>query len=162
MIPVLRSRHSAEFTARGVANGVFWALTPTVGLQTLEIVATWFLARTMLRSDSSLIQAMVWAWVNNPLTMVPMYYSFYLTGLWLTGNVGRATGYEAFLAIWDRPGVGWVELVSHAAATIGMPTLIGCLPYAIVGSVLAYRWSLALVRRRRMRLQARLSETFRS
>ena len=45
VIPVFRSAQSPEFTARGVANGVFWGLTPTVGLQTLEILGTWFVAR---------------------------------------------------------------------------------------------------------------------
>ena len=45
VIPVFRSPHSPEYTARGVANGVFWGLTPTVGLQTIEIVATWLIAQ---------------------------------------------------------------------------------------------------------------------
>jgi uncharacterized protein (DUF2062 family) len=153
VIPVIRSRQSAEYTARGVANGVFWALTPTVGLQTAEIVATWFLARKVLRADSSLVQALVWVWVNNPITMVPMYYAFYLTGLWLTGAPGAATGYEAFLRIWDRPDAGWVELVSHAAATIGLPTMIGCIPYAAIGSATSYRWAYAIVRRRQLRFE---------
>jgi uncharacterized protein len=151
-VPVLRSRHSAEFTARGVANGVFWALTPTVGLQTLEIVATWFVFRKVLRTDSSLLQAMIWVWVNNPFTMIPMYYAFYLTGLWLTGASGAATGYEAFLGIWDRPEASWLELVSHVAATVGAPTLIGCVPYAVIGSALTYRWALIMIRRRRQRV----------
>jgi uncharacterized protein (DUF2062 family) len=130
---------------------VFWGLTPTVGLQTLEIVATWLFSRKVLRADSSLIQALIWVWVNNPLTMVPMYYAFYLTGLWLTGG-GQATGYQAFLAIWDRPGVGWMELVSHAATTVGVPTVLGCVPYAVVGSALSYRWAVNIVRRRHLRM----------
>lgn len=156
MIPLLRSRHSGEFTARGVANGVFWGLTPTVGLQTLEIVATWFVSRKLLRADSSLVQALIWVWVNNPVTMVPMYYAFYLTGLWLTGAAGGTTGYAAFLAIWDRPDASWLELVSHAASTVGVPTLVGCVPYAVVGSALSYRWSILVINRRRARLMGRV------
>ena len=81
VIPVFRSTHSAEYTARGVANGVFWGLTPTVGLQTLEITAVWFVGKTLFERNSSLLQAYIWVWVNNPLTMVPMYYAFYVTGL---------------------------------------------------------------------------------
>ena len=49
VIPVFRTTRSPEFTARGVANGVFWGLTPTVGLQTLTIAAVWFVGRTVFR-----------------------------------------------------------------------------------------------------------------
>ena len=149
---MLRSRHSAEFTARGVANGVFWALTPTVGLQTLEIVLTWFVSKNVFRADSSLLQAMIWVWINNPFTMIPMYYAFYVTGLWLTRTSGAATGYDAFLGIWDRPEASWLELVSNVAETVGAATLVGCIPYAVLGSALSYMWALKLVRRRRLRL----------
>ena len=91
IIPVFRSPHSPEFTARGVANGVFWAFTPTIGLQTAEILATWFVGKRILHKDSSLVQAMVWVWINNPLTMVPMYYTFYVTGSYVTTNAWFAT-----------------------------------------------------------------------
>jgi uncharacterized protein (DUF2062 family) len=133
---------------------VFWGLTPTVGLQTIEIVGTWFIARKVLRADSSLVQALIWVWVNNPLTMVPMYYVFYLTGLWLTGASSGATGYESFLAIWDRPDASWSELVTSVAATVGLPTLLGSVPYATLGAFFSYRWTVAVVRRRRARLRA--------
>jgi uncharacterized protein (DUF2062 family) len=151
IIPVFRSRHSPEYTARGVANGVFWGLTPTVGLQTFEIVATWFLARKALRADSSLVQALIWVWVNNPLTMVPMYFTFYLTGLWLTGQTGL--GYESFASLVNGEGP-WSDRVVTMAAAVGVPTLIGCVPFAVVGGALSYRWALAVVRRRRLRIHA--------
>jgi uncharacterized protein (DUF2062 family) len=151
IIPVFRSRHSPEYTARGVANGVFWGLTPTVGLQTLEILATWFIGRKALRADSSLVQALIWVWVNNPVTMAPMYFTFYLTGLWLTGQTG--IGYESFASLLDGRG-DWWERVTTMAAAVGVPTLIGCVPFACLGGALSYRWSLAVVRRRQMRIQA--------
>jgi uncharacterized protein (DUF2062 family) len=135
---------------------VFWGLTPTVGLQTLAIIATWFLGKKIFRTDSSLVQALIWVWVNNPITMIPMYYAFYLTGLWLTGGAGAAKGYDAFLEIWDQPGASWLELVSSVAATVGVPTLVGCIPYAVLGGALSYRWAAALVRHRQARLAARL------
>jgi uncharacterized protein (DUF2062 family) len=155
LIPVLRSRHSPEFTARGVANGVFWGLTPTVGLQTIEIVATWFAGKKLLRADSSLVQALIWVWVNNPLTMVPMYYLFYVTGLWLTGRSGTATGYGAFMDMWTRADLGWLERITTTAAAVAVPTTVGCLPYAIAGAFASYWWALRIVRRRRRRLAGR-------
>lgn len=148
LIPVLRSRQSPEFTARGVANGVFWGLTPTLGLQTIEILGTWGIARFAFGRDSSLIQALIWVWVNNPITMVPMFYVFYLTGVKMMG--GPAGDYNAFVRLWDETETrGWLEGLLTIARGIGLPMLIGCVPYAIAGSWLSYRWALKIVRARR-------------
>ena len=137
---MFRSPHSASQTARGVANGVFWALTPTIGLQTLEIVATWFVAKRVLRKDSSLLQAMVWVWINNPLTVVPMYFTFYVTGLWLTGERGVAVDYDSF------------TVTGLTLSAVGIPLLVGCIPYAVLGSSISYWWTTVVVERRRARL----------
>lgn len=152
IVPVFRSCRSPEYTARGVANGVFWALTPTVGLQTAEIVLTWIVARRGLGKDSSLLQAFIWAWINNPLTMLPMYYVFYLTGLWLLGDAGTSTGYDGFDALWTNDGSGWLNRVTRLAGSIGAPTLLGAIPYAVVGAIVSYRWALNVGRRRKARL----------
>jgi uncharacterized protein (DUF2062 family) len=159
IIPVFRSPHPPEFTARGVANGVFWGLTPTIGLQTLEIVATWFIGRRAFKKDSSLIQAGIWVWVNNPVTVLPLYYAFYVTGLWLMGNAGRASEYDTFVALWERSAdLGWVVRLTTLAQAVGWPMLLGCIPYAATGSGVSYRWALHIVRARRRRI----SETFRT
>jgi uncharacterized protein (DUF2062 family) len=139
MIPALRSRHPPAHTARGVANGVFWALTPTIGLQTLEMLATWLFLKRVLGRDSSVVQALVWAWINNPLTVVPMYYAFYVTGLWMTGRRGVIVDYRDF------------SVTGVSVSEVGVPLLVGCLPYAVVGSFLAYRWSFEVVCRRQRR-----------
>jgi uncharacterized protein (DUF2062 family) len=149
---VFRSRHGPAHTARGVANGVFWGLTPTIGLQTIEILATWVILKRVLGRDSSLVQAMVWVWINNPLTVVPMYYVFYLTGLWLTGRKGLAVDYGDF------------SISGLSLTDVGVPLLVGCLPYAATGAFLSYRWALGVVRRRQLRRkqQAANYETFRT
>ena len=153
IIPVFRSPHSAEYTARGVANGVFWALTPTVGLQTLEITATWLVGRKAFHRDSSLLQAYIWVWVNNPVTMVPMYYAFYVTGLWLTGDDSLSRGYDGFVELWTRAAtLSWWQGLATITQAIGVPLFLGAVPYAVVGTALAYRWALSVVRRRRQRI----------
>lgn len=153
MIPVFRSAHSPEYTARGVANGVFWGLTPTVGLQTLEIIATWFLGRRLFRRDSSLLQALIWVWVNNPVTMIPMYYAFYVTGLWMIGQGGSGHGYDAFTAVFTaNAALSWWARLAAVVRAIGVPIFAGCLPYAIVGAAISYRWAIGVVRRRRLRI----------
>jgi uncharacterized protein (DUF2062 family) len=150
VVPVMRSPHPPEFTARGVANGVFWALTPSVGVQSIFLLATWFIGGRVLRRESSLLQAFIWAWVNNPITMLPMYYVFFLTGVWLTGDLQRATSYAAFVAIWDQAAhLGWLDRIGVMARAVGVPAIVGCVPYAVIGSTLAYRWSRRLVERRR-------------
>jgi uncharacterized protein len=156
IIPVFRSQHAAEYTARGVANGVFWGLTPTLGLQTTEILVTWFVARRLFRKDSSLVQALIWVWVNNPVTMVPMFYVFYVTGLLLSGDSSSPTGYATFVALWDSTAQsGWLGRVRTVATTIGWPMLLGSLPYAVLGSLVSYHWAVRVLRRRRARLRER-------
>lgn len=143
---MVRSPHSAAHTARGVAIGVFWGLTPTVGLQTIEILATWFIAKRVFQKDSSLLQAMVWAWINNPLTVVPMYCTFYVAGLWLTGQPGVAVDYDAF------------SISGLSVTNVGLSLLVGALPFATLGGLLSHRWALRVVQRRRARLaQKRLA-----
>jgi uncharacterized protein (DUF2062 family) len=143
---------------------VFWGLTPTVGLQTIEILVTWWIARRVFRRDSSLLQALVWVWVNNPLTMIPLYYVWYLTGLWLMGDAGQAAGYNAFVASWDSavasspatpPGSGWLARAFTMARAVGAATVIGCIPYAILGAAVSYHWAARVVGARRQRLAAR-------
>jgi uncharacterized protein (DUF2062 family) len=147
IVPVFRSPHSAAHTARGVANGVFWGLTPTVGLQTFEIVATWFLLKRALHRDSSLVQAMVWVWVNNPLTMLPMYYTFYVTGLSLTGRRGVVVDYGSF------------SVSGLSITNVGVPMIVGCIPYAVAGGAVSYWWAMRVVRRRQLRLARKRQET---
>jgi uncharacterized protein (DUF2062 family) len=154
VIPVFRSPHPPEFTARGVANGVFWGVTPTMGLQTMEIVGTWFIARRWFKRDSSLVQALIWVWVNNPLTMLPMYYAFYVTGMWMMGTSG-ATGYDDFVALWDTAGGTWWTRVTTVVEAIGVPLVLGSLPYAVVATAISYRWAARVVRARRLRIAAR-------
>jgi uncharacterized protein (DUF2062 family) len=155
IVPLFRSPHSPEHTARGVANGVFWGLTPTIGLQTLGITFTWLVIRKLFRKDSSLLQAFIWVWVNNPLTVVPMYYVFYVTGLWLTGEGDQAAGYETFATLLE-PGDGpWLTKITTLMTAIGVPLLVGSVPYAILGAVVSYAWAMALVLRRRARRMRR-------
>lgn len=157
IVPVVRSPHSPEHTARGVANGVFWALTPTFGFQTLEILLTWLVARKGFGKDSSLIQAFLWVWINNPLTMLPMCYGFYVTGLWLLGDAGGAQGYDAFQALWAHDATGWFGRMGALVRAIGVPTVIGSIPYAALGGLISYRLALSVVRRRKEKIRSRLA-----
>lgn len=86
---------------------------------------------------------MVWVWVNNPITVLPMYYAFYVTGLWMTGRPGVAVDYSSF------------SISGLSITNVGVPMLVGCIPYAVAASALGYRWALTVVRRRQERLARR-------
>jgi uncharacterized protein (DUF2062 family) len=155
LIPIFRSPHPPEYTARGVANGVFWGVTPFLGLQTLAIFSTWGVLKRAFRKDSSIVQALIWAWVNNPVTMVPMYYAFYVSGSWLMGASGSIGGYDAFVALWEesqhQPTVA--ARIGLLARHVGLALTLGCVPFALVGSWIAYSWALrvTIARHRRIR-----------
>jgi uncharacterized protein (DUF2062 family) len=154
LIPVYRSPHPPEYTARGVAIGVFWGVTPFMGLQTILMIGTWQVLRRAFHKDASLLQALIWAWVNNPITMIPMYYVFYLSGLWLTQTPGSIGGYDAFVALWDQ-GQHEATFLARAvliAERIGVALTVGSLPFAFLGSWIGYRWALHVTRARRRRL----------
>lgn len=158
LIPLKRSPHSAEYSARGVAIGMFWALTPLVGIQMYLCFMTWLLAKQTSGLRFSLVIACAWTWVSNVFTMLPMYYGFYITGQIMIGNWGNISGYETFTRSFDfafAENVGFwdsmVELTKLLAREVGLAMGVGCLPYAIIGGWMSYRVSLKYIRGRRAR-----------
>lgn len=156
VIPLKRSRHPPEYTARGVAVGTFWALTPTVGIQMAVVLIHWWVSRRFFRQDFSVVNAMAWTWITNVFTLLPFYYLFYVTGQFMLGAEKR-TGYSGFVQLWKSTvhsavasDVPLAELVQTWGALVFKDWFaamsVGSLPYAILGAWLAWRWSLALVK----------------
>jgi len=70
--------HIDETTlARGIAVGLFIGLTPTVGIQSLLMLAAAFAFR------ANFIAAFIVSNVSNPLTMAPLYYGWNRLGHFL-------------------------------------------------------------------------------
>lgn len=163
VIPVKRSRHPPQYTARGVAVGLFWAMTPTVGIQMMFVLAHWLAVQRFARRwDFNVIHAMAWTWVTNFATVLPSYYLFYVTGQILLGRWDDLTGYEGFVKLWDAgtEGETTTDYLPGAASTPGiyfdvivagwgLAMLVGCPPYAVAAAWIGYVWSLKLVRARR-------------
>lgn len=165
MIPLMRSPHPPEYTARGVMVGVFWAFTPLIGVQMYLVFLTWLLARHRPRFEFGLIVSLAWTWVTNVATMVPMYYAFYVTGLAMLGRLDAIPPFNHFLQVWQATleVEGFfrrlVEYARIMAAEQGVPMIIGSIPYAFGFAWLAYRWSLKFMRHRhRLRAERRLKE----
>lgn len=75
---LLLSHATTEDVAQGVAIGLFVAMSPPTGFHTATAI---FLA-ALLRKNK--IAAALAAWVNNPLTIVPLYLFIYRIGAWIT------------------------------------------------------------------------------
>jgi len=158
LIPIKRSVHSPKFTARGVAVGLAWGLTPTVGIQMGLCFIMWVVTRRLFKWDFSLIIAMAWTWSTNVLTMFPCYYLFYITGQLMLGRFDDLSGYGEFMSLWssnvgDDSGVSyWVWLWAYMVTLVkgwGLPMAIGCLPWSALGAWAGYVWSLRFTRRHR-------------
>lgn len=158
IMPLKRSHHHPpEYTARGVMVGLVWALTPTIGIQMGLCLVTWIVTRRLFRWDFSLLISCAWTWTTNVVTMLPCYYAFYVTGQLMLGRFDDLSGYHEFLALWHR-NVGveddfvdfdWLEYFNQLLVGWGLPLLIGCIPWAVLGGWAGYVWSLRFVRRHR-------------
>lgn len=114
--------------ARGVAIGLFVALTPTVGLQTLLMLAFCLL----LRGNFPLAFAV--SWISNPITLAPLYLGYYLLG-------------ERVLAPLVDPLSPLWEAGSASAVLEGLYLLVGSLLIAAPIAAAGYGASLWLGRR---------------
>jgi uncharacterized protein (DUF2062 family) len=122
VVPLMRSRHTPEYSARGTAIGLAWAFTPTVGIQMPLVLVTWLIARRFPRWDFSLLLGLAWTWTTNVFTALPCYYLFYVTGRTMLGR-------------WDQVLVkDW-----------GIAMWVGCIPWSALTAFLGYRWSLKFI-----------------
>ncbi len=138
--------------------GMFWAMTPTVGIQMPLVFMTWLFTRKFFKWDFSLLNGLAWTWTTNVFTLLPIYYILYLTGQLMMGRYDDLTGYESFQKLWDMafdPDVGfWDTTVMWFDTLIrgwGVPMLIGSIPWAFFSGWLAYVLSLRFVIRYRER-----------
>ena len=158
VIPLKRSVHSPEHIARGVAVGLAWALTPTVGIQMGFCFVTWVIARRIFKWDFHLLVSLAWTWFTNVITLLPSYYLFFLTGQLVLGRFDDLSGYNEFILSYDKNVAAaglegyWEGLWVSAVLLFegwGIPMLIGCLPWAVLGSWGGYVWSLKFIKRYR-------------
>ena len=162
IIPLQRSHHAPEHTARGVMIGVAWSMTPTVAIQMPIVFANWIMARKLFNWDFHLINGLAWTWLSNVFTLLPLYYLFFLTGQVILGRFDDLTGYNGFLLLMDGAQninlADWNSVSSWFASILkgwGLSMVIGCIPWATLSGWIAYIWSLIFVRKYRARRSAR-------
>lgn len=152
LVPLMRSRHTASYSARGTAIGLAWAFTPTVGIQMPLVLATWLIARRLFRWDFSLILGLAWTWTTNVFTALPCYYLFYVTGRTMLGRWDEISGYQRFLDLWHGFFRDDQTVEQQVAAMFdvlvkdwGLAMWVGCIPWSALVAFLGYRWSLKFI-----------------
>ncbi|WP_119299910.1 DUF2062 domain-containing protein [Dongia deserti] len=169
LIPLMRSRHTPEWSARAALVGLIWAFTPSVGFQMPLVFGTWLAARRLFNWEFSLIQGLAWTWVTNPFTAVPCYYAFFITGQVMLGRWSDLSGYESFQRIFhavfadDFTLVGATKAVSQVLLLEwGTALWIGSMPWALLTGWIGYRLTLRFVtayrHARARRMERRLSK----
>jgi hypothetical protein len=106
-----------EPIARGIGIGLLVGLTPTVGLQTIMMLAGCLLVR------GNFPAAFAISWVSNPLTLPPMVYAYHQLGKWLFGSWART--------LFEDSGVVDDALIAVLSTALG--TLLIAVPIAGVG-----------------------------
>lgn len=155
--PVLRERHSPEYTARGVGLGLFVAFTPFFGIHIAIVFALWAAAKIVnVNLTFNPVLASAWTLLSNVFTIAPLYYVFIQTGRFMLGRWEHIQSFESYLPEFEQTvyiDTGWIEgmwiQVVDLLADIGVLLLIGCLPWAIVIGLIGYLWSLYFIRRHR-------------
>lgn len=147
--PFTDSRDPVPEVALGASVGAFLGFTPTVGIQMPTVLMIWFFFRFVFRIRFNMIIGMAMVWVSNPLTMIPMYYGFLVTGNWMQEMAGiqfMAISYAAFTAEFERLNamgdMSFLIWLYHAAQVLimefGWPMVLGSLIYAIPAAIIAY------------------------
>ena len=116
-------------------------MTPTVGIQMIFVLGTWFLTRRLLRWDFNIIAACAWTWVSNVLTLLPLYYLFYQTGQVMLGRFDDLMGYDGFAS-------GGFDDIGTIFSQWGVPLILGSLPWMLLSAWGGYYIGLIYARRR--------------
>lgn len=152
IVPMMRSQHSPEHTARGVMVGLVCACIPSPVGQMGLAFAAWVLARRLFKWDFSLIQGLAWTWTTNVFTAVPCYYTFFLTGQILLGRWDDLSGYDSFAAafsnvVYGEAGFldGLKDLIKVVVLDWGLAMYVGAIPWAALAGWLGYRLGLRFV-----------------
>ena len=155
IVPLLRSPHPPEYKARGVAVGMAWAMTPLVGIQMTTVFLTWLIAKKVFKWGFSLPLALAWTWVTNVLTMIPIYYVFYLTGQVMRGHFHNLSGYESLTHTMRETFMADLTFTEECSLLFkllledwGVSMAVGCLPWLVVCSVTSYYLTLKFERHR--------------
>ncbi len=153
VIPIIRSPHPSEYTARGVAIGTMWSMTPLVGIQMWLVSMTWLFYKKILKTSFSLPLGLAFTWISNVFTLVPIYYVFYVTGQMMMGHWDSISGYSHLKEIIHQTFMSdlsfvdeWVLFFKLLLQDWGLAMIVGCLPWMVLGYWLGLRLTLQFLK----------------
>jgi len=157
VLPFLESYDPPARVALGASIGIFLGLTPTMGIQMYLVSMVWILCRYLLRVRFNLTIGVALVWVSNPITVVPIYFTFLITGqyfqVWTGGDV-IPVSYGAFqtemLRLMAGSEVPWYQWIYYATEVLileyGWPMLLGSMIFAVPISLFTYPFTYAMIR----------------
>ena len=107
------------------------------------VAVVWTIYRYIFRRHFNLPVGVAMVWISNPLTMVPLYYLFLVTGYWLL-ETKHILSYQHFADTLGRiseTGGTWEIIVEGARfllIDLGWPMIIGGFVYAVPGFFISY------------------------
>lgn len=108
-----------DSVSRGLAVGLFFGLTPTVGFQTLILLPTCVAVR------ANFPLAFAATWVNNPLTMGPLYLVFQRLGQrYVEPNLLPASVTDSY---------PWLSVFTDTTVQMLVGSLFIAIPIALLG-----------------------------
>ena len=151
LIELAREKDPPHKVALGMGLGIFVGILPIMGIQ-MAVVALFALP---LRGN--LKAAIAGVWISNPITFIPMYWSYYRFGLLFTQS--KPVGWTAFSNVITQAAEGsWTE-VSASMFNLGtdilIPMWVGATILAVIFSIPTYFVTYSLVVRIRARRAAR-------
>ncbi len=122
----------AHRVALGAALGMFVAFTPTIGFQTIIVLAL----ASMLRANKLVGLPLVW--ISNPVTIPPIFYAAYSLGRVILRwpSLDRLW----WMALTEPPEGWWTATVFYwsKAAEIAAPLWLGSILIGAVAGVVTY------------------------
>ncbi len=113
---------------------MLFGLTPTVGLQTVEVILFALVTRRLFYFNRA--AALTVIYISNPLTVAPIYYGLYWVGTCFVA--GQAT-LQQFQQILTSEGfAGWWQAMTDLVTDVGMPLIVGTLVVAPAAAVATY------------------------
>ncbi|MGQ0553626.1 MAG: DUF2062 domain-containing protein [Planctomycetota bacterium] len=149
--PIVRAQGSPRSIARGAALGTWLTLTPTVGIQ-MSIAAA-----IGIPWGANLPIAIAIIWLSNPLTIIPLYYSYYWLGEQLLLRDARSYKELArqFIDVFRQIEAGGWSGFLDAMRVLGdgvlWPMVLGSLVIATACAIPAYYLALRWAARRQVR-----------
>ncbi len=148
----VRLKGDPRVLARGVAIGLFVAVTPTIPLHTVIILLVAFATRSS--KVAGLLTSLI---VSNPLTIPPTYYLCWRLGTLVTrADISWPQVRTVLEQLFSRASfvermAALVHLGQEALVALLLGGVLLALPIALVGYLFAYRFFVKIERKRQER-----------